>query len=755
MRLSFRFLLMLVPALAVVVLGFFTVMDRIEWEAVQKDLGQRARLVASSLEDTLVSELAATRSEKSRREAIEKTLNRTSSNSHVWGLELCSGEGKVIAYSSSVTPSFACEAAPRLSQEKADLFSVEGELFHRAVYAILNEQGKVAAYLMVIHNPSVFMAQNKRVLLNRKFVVGAFLCLVLMISVVTVLVHRWSVSQPIEQVSQAMKALLRGDVAKFTKAFENSAFAPLVEDLDKVLRTLRNAKAESEESNADLWSPTRLRNEVQRLFGDSRLCIIANREPYIHNRKGKNIDVVFPASGLVTAVEPIVRACSGLWIGHGSGTADRETADKRGLILVPPGKPEYALKRVWLTREQEHGYYYGFANEGLWPLCHIAHTRPLFRVDDYHHYRDVNQIFAEKFAEEMTEARPIALIQDYHFALLPGYIRQLKPEAITALFWHIPWPNPEVIRICPWKTELLRGMLGADLIGFHIQYHCNNFLDAVDTFLEARVDRENFSVTIAGHTCYVKPFPISVEWPSKYAVSGEQIPEVRFALLEELGLPQDAWIGLGVDRLDYTKGIVERLLAVERMLERRPDAVGKFVFIQISAPSRTHIKRYKELDDEVREVAARINSRFHQPGYEPIMLRIAHHDSPTVFRYYAAADVLLVTSLHDGMNLVAKEYVSARTDNGGALVLSSFTGAAREMNDALIVNPYDIEETAKAIYKGLTMNAEERVERMTRLRHQIASNNVYTWAGRFLAEVKAISELRESRAMGARVNGST
>lgn len=513
--------------------------------------------------------------------------------------------------------------------------------------------------------------------------------------------------------------------------------------------TLRQAYSSPTNSmgSADLWTSERLALEIPRLFGDSRLCVIANREPWIHNRLGRTIEVVSPASGLVTAVEPIVRACRGLWIGHGSGSADRETSDKRGMLRVPPEDPQYSLKRVWLSSQEEQGYYFGFANEGLWPLCHIVHTRPTFRTEDWKYYCAVNDKFAEAFAEEMVGDKPIALVQDYHFTLLPQRIRKLKPQAVVGLFWHIPWSSPDVMRICPWITELITGMLGSDLIGFQTQYHCNNFLDCVDRFLEARVDRENFSVTMQGHTCYVKPFPISIECPPKNDVSQSEIVAIRARVFDELGIPSESFLGIGVDRIDYTKGIVERLLSIERLLEKHPELVGRFTFVQVGSPSRTSLKKYRDVNWEIRELADRVNLRFRQPGYEPIHLRFFHHDASAIFRFYRAADVCVVNSLHDGMNLVAKEFIASRSDNRGALVLSSFTGAARELTDALVINPYDIEETSDAIYRALSMENTEREERMARMRRHITANNVYHWAHRYLSEIHRISEKRglESR----------
>ena len=426
--------------------------------------------------------------------------------------------------------------------------------------------------------------------------------------------------------------------------------------------------------------------------------------------------LVHPASGLVTALEPVMRACSGVWVAHGSGSADREASDENGRLPVPPGEESYVLRRLWLSAEEEKGYYYGFSNEGLWPLCHIAHTRPLFRSEDFRQYQAVNRKFAEAVCQEVDSDDPIVLVQDYHFALLPRMIRERLPRATVLTFWHIPWPNSEQFGICPWRDELLAGLLGSSILGFHTQFHCNNFIDSVDRFLESRIDREQNAVVHQGQWTLVRPYPISIEWPSGWLRSVPPVPECRAEVLAELGLLPNALLGVGVDRLDYTKGIEERLLAVERLLERAPSLRGRFSFVQLAAPSRTVIPRYRQLAESVDEIAARVNERFGSGGYRPVILKRAHHEPPTVFRYYRAADVCYVSSLHDGMNLVAKEFVAARDDEQGVLVLSHFTGAARELTEALSVNPYDLEEASAALEAALAMPKEEQRDRMRAMR---------------------------------------
>jgi trehalose 6-phosphate synthase len=474
--------------------------------------------------------------------------------------------------------------------------------------------------------------------------------------------------------------------------------------------------------------------------------VVSNREPYIHTRTAHGIEVRRPASGLVTAVEPVMRACSGTWIAHGAGTADRDMVDAHDRVRVPPKNPAYTLRRVWLTEEEEKGYYYGFANEGLWPLCHIAHVRPVFRSSDWDQYVEVNQRFADAVVSEARTEDPVVLVQDYHFALLPRMVRERLPRATIIMFWHIPWPNPESFGICPWREEILEGLLGNTLLGFHTPFHCKNFLETVDRYLETRIEHEASTISYGGDLTQVEPYPISIAWPE--GPFPESIEESRAAVRAELDLPKSQLMGIGVDRLDYTKGILERLQAVERMLELYPALVGRFTFVQIAAPSRSSLEEYQALENRVRALTQRINLRFGQSGVNPILLKVEHYDSDQVSRYYRAADVCMVTSLHDGMNLVAKEFIASRDDELGVLILSQFTGAARELHEALIINPYHIEQGADALYRALTMPVAEQRERMRSMRSLVRDFNVYRWAGRMLLDA---ARLRRRERVSAKI----
>ncbi|MEP7197919.1 MAG: trehalose-6-phosphate synthase [Saprospiraceae bacterium] len=555
----------------------------------------------------------------------------------------------------------------------------------------------------------------------------------LLVSMVTLVIIRLGIFNPINKIVDWVKAARVGNIEKLNKIPPTKFLEPLYKEVMQIARAMHDAKSSAEEEarlrsiGESVWTADRLKVEVENLIGGKKLIVVSNREPYMHIHEGKEIKCIVPASGMITAMEPILKACGGLWIASGSGDADRETVDKKDQIQVPPDAPKYTLRRLWLTKEEEDHYYYGFSNEGLWPLCHIAHTRPVFRKEDWEYYKKVNQYFANAVLEETTgEDDPLILIQDYHFALLPELIKKAKPNAKVAIFWHIPWPNPESFGICPWQKDILLGMLGADLIGFHTQYHCNHFLETVNYSLESRVTWDNFSVNIKGHATLVKPFPISIDITTK-EIESNFSPTKAEQLLSEQGITAQ-YIGIGVDRIDYTKGIVEKFLAVERFLEKNPEYVGKFTFVQIGAPSRTLLKSYADTVNSVENESNRINWRYKTKNWKPILLLKRHHSHQEINPYYSSANICMVTSLHDGMNLVAKEYIATRTNNYGVLILSRFAGAANELKGAIIVNPYDIEKSADAIKFALEMSPDEQYNRMKKMRQSVIANNIYGWA---------------------------
>ena len=485
---------------------------------------------------------------------------------------------------------------------------------------------------------------------------------------------------------------------------------------------------------AGTWTREILHESLQDQFQDLRFIAVSNREPYIHRREGNRIECIQPASGLTVALDPILRATGGTWVAHGGGDADRVTVDARDHVAVPEDDPCYTLRRVWLDEETEDRYYYGLANEGLWPLCHIAFQRPVFRLKDWESYRRANNLFADAVLEEAGDGPAVVFIQDYHFALLPRILKRRNPNLTIAQFWHIPWPNREVFRAFPWKEELLDGMLGNDLLGFHLPYHCSNFLSTVDRGLEAMVDTEGFRVFRQGGMTRVRPFPISIDFEAhERDASGPVVARHFERWRRELdGCPL---LGIGIDRADYTKGIPERLASIDRLLELYPEYRGKLVFLQVAVPSRTRIPEYERLNREIEMLAVAINSRWARGRWKPIHLCRRHLPQVELMALHQLADFCLVSSLHDGMNLVAKEYAASRIDGDGVLILSSFTGAARELTSALGVNPFSSDEMAEAIRRALTMPEPERRQRMASLRKIISEHNIYAWASAIMREL--------------------
>ncbi|HTM61053.1 MAG TPA: trehalose-6-phosphate synthase [Burkholderiales bacterium] len=744
MPLSLRFVVPLALALAAIAYAVVPLVDRLTFQWFVRDLDARGSLIAQTAQEPLSELVRDPRGAKAR---VQRYFERIMQGERIFAIGLCDRAGR-LAFASPTYPQHVvqCPAADNKEAKSWVLQLKDGPL-HVSANPVAGDAGALGN-LMIVHDMSFV---ERRSADTKKYVLWLFAGIAAVVALITMVIAEISWRGWVA----GMKALLSGETllrSPLGLASTAPELRPIARDLQALVRDLEAERAGRDESQTT-WGPEALRRILRQDLKGDEVLIVSNREPYVHVRRKDNnvIEIQRPASGLVTALEPIVRACSGTWIAHGAGSADRDTVDKNDHVMVPPEHPAYRIRRVWLSPEEEQGYYFGFANEGLWPLCHIAHTRPVFRSPDWEHYRNVNRRFAEITADEAHTEDPIILVQDYHFALLPRMLRERLPRATIITFWHIPWPNPEAFGILPWREEVLDGLLGSSIMGFHTQFHCNNFFDTVDRFVEARVDRETFSISYGGDLTEVRRYPISIEWPPAALQVQAPVEECRKRVRERLGLAPDVKLGIGVDRLDYTKGILERFSAVERLLELEPRWIGKFSFIQIAAPSRSSIDEYQNLDARVRTLAARINERFGKGDYQPIILKIEHHDAAQVYEYYRAAEVCIVSSLHDGMNLVAKEFVAARDDEQGVLILSQFTGAARELAEALIVNPYDFEQSAAALHLALTMSPEEQRARMRSMRNLVQEFNVFRWAGRMLIDA---ARMRHRRRVLARTRSA-
>jgi trehalose 6-phosphate synthase len=742
--LSWRLITVLVIGMTLVSLVSSWYETRTQKYALRSDLERKAGTLGESLAGT--AELYLIQGDRA---GLENLVRRFSDREHLVGIGVYGPDGSPLAVTPALTarlhgvPTILTRALARDRVESGYAREILRQYYDLAIPLHAPDES-IAGGILVVHDASYIRTQ---ILRTWSSVFIRIALQVLIIVVLTVLIVRWSLTGPIQRVAEWVKALRTGQHAPPVPK-EIDFLLPVTREVGPLANSFEQARAAAEtearlrNAKESDWTAARLAAFVRDKLGEGKLYVVSNREPYVHTRTNNGIVVSVPASGLVAALEPVLCACDGTWIAYGSGDADAETVDAGDKLRVPPGESRYTMRRVWLSPQEEAGYYSGFANEGIWPLCHIAHTRPIFRASDWEQYQRVNRKFADVLIEEISgDKQPLVLIQDYHFTLLPRMLKERLPHAKVAIFWHIPWPNPESFEICPWQCQLLDGLLGADLIGFHVRAHCINFLNTVDHALEARIDWERFIVNRNEHQSHVLPFPISVEMNGSSGRTGRRsAAEERRAILKELRLKAD-WIGVGVDRADYTKGIVERFQAVEAFLERYPGYQGKFTFIELAAPTRTQIKRYMDFEAEVEFEAVRINSRFERGLWKPIVLLLRQHNRDEVQRFYRVADLCMVTSLHDGMNLVAKEYVAAQDEEQGMLILSRFTGASRELRDAIIVNPYDIEATGEAIAQALRMDPGERLERMRRMRATVREHNIYWWASSLIG---ALYDLRIS-----------
>ena len=571
MRTTLKIVIPLIVSVAAVSLFFAAYQVRTEKRLLRNDLSRRAEILGESLQES-VEPLLDRGAEKN----LQRLVERFGQREHLKGVAVYNGAAAALAITPGLSQVFRLRpgTATRAFQKNAgvgeflsaqqspSLNAEEAAPMH--IYALpLHRNGEVAGVLALFHDTSYIDVQVSRTL--RDSLLSALFQTLLITGLALVLV-RVTFTEPLTRTANWLRTLRMGQPTPTSELPKGEILDELHREVTHLAHDLHTARAVAEvearlrESNASIWTAERLRVSLRNKLQEKPLFLVSNREPYMHvfNEKDKSIEMIVPASGVVTALEPILLACNGTWIANGSGNADREVVDERDHLRVPPDRPSYTLRRVWLSDEEDKGYYEGFSNEGLWPLAHIAHTRPIFRPEDWLQYHKINRRFADAVLEEMegTES-PILLAQDYHFALLPRMVKDARPDARVAIFWHIPWPNAEVFGICPWQRELVDGLLGADLIGFHVQSHCNNFLETVDRALEALTEWDRFAVNRQGHITRVRPYPISVAFPeNSNAISASRSSgEERAALCDEMRI-EASLLGVGVDRIDYTKGIL-------------------------------------------------------------------------------------------------------------------------------------------------------------------------------------------------------
>jgi len=739
MRQIFIALLIIVTVVGLIVITFTMTQVSNEEDRLKNDMVYRSTLLVDSLKETIEPNFI-----NKSEDSLQDVVNRFTDKERFAGLGIYDNKGDTIA-ASSIIPE-ATTSAQQIVADAMDSDKAAGDFTsfgENEVYALaipLHDETSVVGALMVIQNTGYIDDRLNEIWKNNLI---RFLLQATLLSLATLLLIRWIIYAPIKKLVETLRVARSGGINENPQGMTSSFFfRPLQREIFNIQKSLIQARlAASEEAKINLekldspWTAERLKQFVKDLLKDQTIVVVSNREPYIHTKVGNKISYYFPASGMATAIEPVMQATGGTWIAHGSGDADKLVVDKHDKLQVPPDNPKYTLKRVWLTDEEEKGYYYGFSNEALYPLCLMAHTRPIFSKNDWEQYKKVNGKFAKTVLSEIKHLKkPVIFIQDFHFSLLPRMIKNARPDAIVGMFWHIPWVSAESFSVCPWKKEILDGMLGADLIGFHTQLHCNNFIETVGRELESLIDYEQFTVTRNEHTSLIKPFPISIAFTNGEGESDHAHKNESKNLLKNLGI-YTKYIGIGVDRLDYTKGILERIKAIEIFLKKYPSFCNGFTFIQIAPPSKSKIKKYQEFAEQVEREVERVNTLFKVKSWKPIVLINKHHSHEELNQYYKLANVCLVTSLHDGMNLVAKEFIAAKNDEQGVLILSQFAGASKELKDALIINPYDGDKTADAIYAALKMLPSEQIKRMKKMRNSVRNHNIYRWSAEFLKTI--------------------
>lgn len=721
MRLLFRFALPLLGVLTLLVLALAPVADGLITRWFQNDVEIRSKLIVNSARGAITHMM----DDPSPGE-IEKLFDRIAEDERVVAIGLCSPDGRLLEASRNGRAALQCPTMPPAVGPVFTLVDLPRGSVLSATFPI-ESRSRPATHLVILHDMSFATARSFSA---RLYLMGFIAILGIAASAVTLLMARLTLRGWIRSVREGLSGSGHGH----GRGHHDPQLAPVIGEIRQLLRDLDISRRTAAGIRVD-WSPDTLRQVVQNELPGTEVIVVSNREPYIHNAKPDGSVVVQrPASGLVTALEPIVRACGGTWIAHGSGSADKSTVDNADRVQVPPEQPAYALRRIWLSPEEEEGYYFGLSNEGLWPLCHISFVRPIFRQSDWEQYKAVNHKFADAIIREAQSDSPIIMVQDYHLALVPRMVRDRLPNATIITFWHIPWPNPEVFSICPWRHELLDGLLGSSVIGFHTQLHCNNFIETADRFIACHIDRERSMVSSDGNSALIRPYPISIAWPPEPMAGQAPIETCRARVFERFSLPAQTRLLVGVERFDFTKGIPDRFRAVEILLERHPEWRERIVLLQVAAPTRSKLPTYRALRDEAEAVAAKVNQKFGTKTWQPILLAMEHFEPKDVYELFRAADACIVSSLHDGMNLVAKEFVAARDDEQGVLILSTFAGASRELLESLIVNPFDARATADAIDAAFRMDPDEQRDRMRLMRDIVSENNVFYWAGRMLLD---------------------
>lgn len=484
--------------------------------------------------------------------------------------------------------------------------------------------------------------------------------------------------------------------------------------------------------------------DLKRFFEeqDFKLVIAADAETRKSQKQNGEMALTIPAGGVGLSFDPIAKAAGATYIARGKGEDDKKAVDRHDKLVVRDADGAYTLKRLFLSEAEMADYYYGFSNQTLWPLCHVAFERPQFRADWYEGYRRVNERFAKAIRDEIKglpvgrKKKAIVWVNDFQLSLVPKLLGNPK-NTIVSMFWHIPWPTWEAFRILPFKEDILESLLSCDFLAFHRGYHVRNFLDTVAREFEARIDEETNTVYFGDHAVVVRNLPMGIDTDVVKSLIQKKPDDGLFVTISKkilAPLLPKTKIILGVDRLDYTKGLLLRLEALDHFFANYPKYRGKVSYVGIIAPSREAVPAYQQLKKDIHKLADTINARYGKNGWKPIDIIYKLFRREEIVQFYQQASVCLVTPRDDGMNLVSKEFVvaSSAEKNPGMLVLSTFAGSAIDLTEALIVNPYDFDGIANAIKKALEMDAKEKAERIARMVKTLDERNIYEWAKEFI-----------------------
>ncbi|MER2520184.1 MAG: trehalose-6-phosphate synthase [Bdellovibrionales bacterium] len=730
MKLLVRFGLPLIATIILTAFALIPFAETITTEWFIADVRMRSQLIFSSIEDNVREALHLKNSSR-----IQSLFSRVAEDKRVIGLAYCGIEKAPVYKSKAFPDDYSCDQNPITEKEVFDPIYLKGGSVLIASFPLALEAGEEGHKIVIAHDLSFI---DRREETTTKYAVIFLLVVCGVVTLITVLVARITLSG----WTKAIRNYLQKGLPP--KGLSRDIL-PLIRDIQKEVRGLEKEYLRQRQDGA-IWTDKNLQSLIRESFPSTQVLVASFREPVTHCRDDKGtVTEKRNVNGLVTAMEPVVKACSGTWIAIGVGKPDK----KLDHVKIEEFGKHYFLRRIRQSKSDYESFYHGICSGGIYPLCcSMGYIKPHFCEKDWLVYVKTNQMYADAIIAEAQTESPIVLVQDYQLALVPRMVKEKLPKAVVVLYWHIPWPNSEIFSILPWGKDFLDGILSSDIVGMQTAYMCNNFFDVVRANLEARVDMELDSVERFGHHCLVRAYPVSIEWPLERLSQIEPTEVCRKNLRDELGIPPQNKVFLGVERMDFVKGIPERLSAFHTLLRENKALHGKVNFIQIAALSpRKDLGVYTQTAQDVQRICSEINREFETENWTPVYLRLENQSKEDVYRFYRAADICVVSSLHDGMNLVAKEFIAARDDELGVVIISRFAGAVKELPHSIPVNPHDERDFVTALLAALSVPENIQREQMHTMREHLKHNNVFRWAGKILADAAILHKKQQLNAL--------